>query len=55
MKRLKERAKKLVQQLANEKDIRLNTEKQLQQTKKELAKKEGENIEQRHIIQQLQR
>jgi hypothetical protein len=52
---LKERAKKLVQQLANEKDIRLNSEKLLQHTKKELLKKETESTEQRHIIQQLQR
>jgi serine/threonine protein kinase len=54
LKRLKERAKKLVQQLANEKDIRLNSEKLLQHTKKELLKKETESTEQRHIIQQLQ-
>ena len=43
-----------MQQLAAEKDIRINCEKQLQQTKKELQKKENETSEQRHIIQQLQ-
>jgi len=55
LKRLTERAKKLVQQLATEKDIRISSEKLLQQAKKELQKKEAENVEQRLIIQQLQR
>ena len=55
MKRLTERAKKLVQQLATEKDIRISSEKLLQQAKKELQKKEAENVEQRLIIQHLQR